>query len=300
MFGRKRRERLRRQAESEEAIRQNQVSAVAYWNELFEQADHGDENAQDTILAKIVTDRYQRPIYPKYFPESLKGSRYAAVVRMGIARSQDGRLPRFLTAYESAASEVEMLEALVRLLFFQKDLSKEDKKRLEEKFGISWDDLHQKLVETAEDQYEYLMEMRESPEHFKMLWDLIFRTRTYRWRGDSLHENDLYKLDVRDFAYPDDWNDLLARHYATPAIESFRDVPDWGPGDVRLLAAQAVDSDDLTNAQIALAFCNCHRNYREAVGDVLTAELAKIVNRHRSSIDHQPDEPREDQRTVKP
>ena len=89
--------------------------------------------------------------------------------------------------------------------------------------------------------------------------------------------------------YPDDWNDLVARYRETPYVDLFRGLPGRGSGDVRLLAAEALRTNSFTDAQIALAYCNAFDSkYRDAVGPVLTAELAKFVVREQAARAVQP------------
>ena len=90
------------------------------------------------------------------------------------------------------------------------------------------------------------------------------------------------------FDYPDDWFDLVAQNVENPSISDFAILnTDVERGAIRQLAAEALRDRSLTNAKIALAFCAISKRYgykdpvshpwREEIGDVLMAELAKMV-----------------------
>lgn len=92
------------------------------------------------------------------------------------------------------------------------------------------------------------------------------------------------------YTHPTDWNDLTARFYENPSLADFRILNcDPTEGSVRLMAAEALANRSLRDAKIVLAHCatenfiGSYRNeqiiwpWRSEIGDVLMAELAKMV-----------------------
>ncbi|OVE79266.1 hypothetical protein BVY00_00900 [bacterium G20] len=169
---------------------------------------------------------------------------------------------------------------LSQLIYLLGQLEDSNRERFETKLAFKTEELKPKLNAVVKSRYQELMAQRRDYKAFVALWELIRSTRSNGWHG-APHKV-LGHLGVEKLAYPTDWNDLVARHYDTPAISTFRNLPDRGPGDVRLLAAEAIRTNDFTQAQIALAYCNCDQHYRLTAGDILTAELAKLVMRHRA------------------
>lgn len=87
---------------------------------------------------------------------------------------------------------------------------------------------------------------------------------------------------LRFLKYPDDWHNIVSMHLENPTLEDFvflrGKLPD--PGSAQLLAAQALRTSSLIDAKIVLAYCNLKNSdkYRKEVGDVLLADLAKMVD----------------------
>ncbi|MDO8591337.1 MAG: hypothetical protein Q7R60_00185 [bacterium] len=253
------------------------AARIREWTDLFEAAESGDEAAQDEIILR--TPRAYD--LPDYLPGALT-SRHANVYKLYRTRKEEQSVRRLLEELAASHDAKIEIECLVHLLQLKVDIWA-TAEVIEERLGFSWGGLHDRLEHVVHSIYEELIANREDPEGFQRLWDFIFRTRRIRDRYDSYWvSGDLLALGIETLPYSDDWNDLIARYYATPAIESFVDLPDRGPGDVRLLAAQAVDDNDLTAAQVALAYCNANERTRQAVGDVLTADLAHLVNHLRA------------------
>jgi hypothetical protein len=156
--------------------------------------------------------------------------------------------------------------------------------RLAHEVGISYEEALDLLKAAVLEQYEWLLPQRQSLRHFIRLQDLIGRT---HYHSSPYMSSDLRGVGIPALAYPEDWNRLVAIHFDTPPIEAFVGLSERGPGQVRLLAAEALKNDGFTRAQIALAYCNSNDDCREAVGDVLTAELAKLVTRCRAETGYQ-------------
>ncbi len=108
-----------------------------------------------------------------------------------------------------------------------------------------------------------------------------------RWPSD-------YKSPV---FYPSNWDDLVTEHIENPALGEFAGInTEPEPGEIRLLAAEALRTQSLKNAKIVLAFCSIKDEvrgdyshsggrskqivwpYHSEIGDVLLAELAKMVD----------------------
>lgn len=95
------------------------------------------------------------------------------------------------------------------------------------------------------------------------------------------------------FALPDNWNTLMLRFVKNPLPSDFHGIRlDFVAGELRLLAATALRTSSLTTAQVVLAMCNHKRGsygtspsyWREEVGDVLLADLAKLVDAHHADM----------------
>lgn len=105
--------------------------------------------------------------------------------------------------------------------------------------------------------------------------------------------------DTRDIlpCLPDKYDEMAARYIENPALGDFQQTnKEPSPGEVRLLAASALRERSLQDAKIVLAFCSIERAeygspgrygsrskqvvwpYVNEIGDVLMAELAKMVD----------------------
>lgn len=89
------------------------------------------------------------------------------------------------------------------------------------------------------------------------------------------------------FVLPDNWNTLMLKFVKNPLPGDFHGIRlDFVAGELRLLAAVALRTGSLTTAQVVLAMCNHRRSsygtkpaeWRAEVGDVLLADLAKLVD----------------------
>jgi len=272
MRWRKRRKEARRAAERaarQRAIEQEREQRLVYWRPVFDRAEAGDKAALDEIfaewahpgiigLSKSMCKRYTRLYNERRYQDQRKN-----VVRL-LAK---------LKGVELAAPRLERLKDLVARLDCYKQTGNVG--RLERELGFTLDQLRAELNQTVKTLYENLEREVEDAETFERFWDLILRT-----RRASFTEINLRDLGVEPLPYPPNWNGMLAQYQAAPMLEHFRELPGRTDGEIRLLAAHAVDTDDLTEAQIALAYCNAHDEIREAVGDYLTALLARVVSRH--------------------
>jgi hypothetical protein len=259
MFGKKR--------AAKAAAERREQDSLRHWLPIFERAKRGDEAAQREFWLTSEC----------LLPESLRDQRdeIGDLYRASQRRNDTSRL---LEARHSAATEIDEIDALKNLLQYRQQVAEQYQEQLEAELHISWKEIVQHLQTVVESYYQELMAGRQEYEKFNTLWILIERTRKGRDYLGRTRDNDLRAVGVEELDYPDDWNYLLALHRQTPALEAFRDLPNRGAGDVRLLADQAVANNSLTDAQIALAYCNAYAAYRAAVGDVLTAQLARVVN----------------------
>jgi hypothetical protein len=112
-----------------------------------------------------------------------------------------------------------------------------------------------------------------------------FKTYVFAHRFDE----DGYRYQAsRNYPTIEDWNELLVRFVKKPVFADFQSVrTEYASGEVRLLAAEALRKGSLVKAQLVLALCDERRArrggptyfpWREEVGDVLLAELAKLVD----------------------
>jgi hypothetical protein len=183
-----------------------------------------------------------------------------------------------------ASEGIERIDLL--LAFYAKVRYLHNRQHLvKEAIGISLDAIRDSLQQAVQQEYERLVFLRDDRDSFIALVALILRTRS---STDNGWRNLRLVAGIKDLPYPDNWNDLVARHYGTPPFELFIGQPERGMGDVRLLAAEAIRTGDLALAQIALAYCNKNKTYRAAVGDVLLAELAKLVEAKLAEIRSHP------------
>jgi hypothetical protein len=92
---------------------------------------------------------------------------------------------------------------------------------------------------------------------------------------------------VEPLVCPDNWNEKVAQHFKAPSIKTFDGfTSDPQPGTVRLLAVRALRERSLVLGKVVLAYCDIRRGkdhlphypYHQEVGDVLLAELAKMVD----------------------
>lgn len=154
-------------------------------------------------------------------------------------------------------------------------------RRIEESVGVTKAQVRSDIKDAVQERYANLIEKREERSVFLLLVEFLAYINYHGW---------YYGLKTKSLDYPADWNDLLARHYDTPDIHLFKRLPERGAGDIRLLAAQAIREDNLTIAQITLAYCNSESihphavPYVTALGGELMAELAKLVERHRAEL----------------
>jgi hypothetical protein len=155
------------------------------------------------------------------------------------------------------------------------------RQRIEEGVGMTKAQVCAEIADAVQERYAYLIDKRKERSFFLELVELMQQIKYDGWH---------YGLSSGTLEYPEDWNDLLARHYKTPDIHWFKGLPERGAGDVRLLAAEAIREDSLTKAQITLAYCKSLIVNRHevplvtAIGSVLLAELAKLVERQQAEL----------------
>ncbi len=101
------------------------------------------------------------------------------------------------------------------------------------------------------------------------------------------HSGEYYAFREK-IVYPDNWNDLVAQHVKNPHYREFigtKDPRDLPSGHTRRMAAEALRTEDLVGAKIALSYCNCNKYVLAEVGSTLTADLAKFIARHEATIE---------------
>lgn len=237
-----------------------------HWVELFDRAEAGDAAAQDEIIDYCWGPGQRGKVqYSDKLPLHVQ-TRYSAVKQLYDIRFQNSRTTKLLANLHQAESLLDRIAALVELQEWRNSYWYRDEvmSRLEQEFSISWDDLKSQLCEAVLEHHQELLPQRGTLDGFEELWEFINRTRTIWTGGHSYTTGDLREVKVPELPYPDDWNDLLALHYDTPDLKDFHDLPDRDSGDVLLLADQAVETNDLTQAQIALAYCNDERQIGRA------------------------------------
>ena len=101
------------------------------------------------------------------------------------------------------------------------------------------------------------------------------------------------KYGVPTPTYPGDWDDLVVKFIDNPSVEDFKNTPRLPVSAVRSMAGTAVVINDLKLAKLVLAYCLVQQvgyeaksrqviwPFRDAIGDVLLAELIKLVTQHK-------------------
>lgn len=250
-------------------------------HELFDRAIAGDADDQDRVRHDWTdSSGYRRSGLDSQFQD-----KYDKVIELRNMRLKIIEFNKLLESLASASSLGQRVHTLLDLYWFLR----EEYWRFEDQpdiLSMSLDDVREQLQTAVKEYYEELMAQRDQPEQFKKLYDLVVQSREKMAysssRPDSKTSVVNVGLDALDFA--PDHNDLVALLYGTPPLSMFVNLRDMGPGEVRLLADQAIEAGDLTQAQIALAYCNQNVHCLQAVGDVLTAGLAGVVNSQRPAI----------------
>jgi hypothetical protein len=278
MLGSKRRAAKRAADEAkrleEEARMQKRAELIA----LLDRAEAGDITAQD----KLVDDKRWRN--ERTIRDRLKKNGRVVAVR----REYEDVKPRAMeleTAWPAVETARLRLRTYVELVKLLKSLHWENIGRIERELGIKPEQQLETLNELIQARYVELLETRHEHDSFLALLKLIKRA----------CESDLAKLGAKKLAYPDDWNELIARFFENPARGDFVQLPGFATGELRLMAAEALRMQDLTKAKIVLAHCkpySDHYNNRDAwkywrheLGDVLIADLTKMVSEKNAALD---------------
>jgi len=280
LFFKKRREERKRRAEEALQAKRNEENSRVF-NDLLERAELGDKKAQDQLVHEG---------WKSTKPEI--ENRIAAIRQLVWIRKEYNLVGKWVvsnhTDWSDANGILGKVKALAWLVFKYEQIENEENlERLSAEIGFTRDQARQILHKAVQDGYKILLARRESLAGFEELRVFIDWTREDRSAPGLRYEDwppAIWKIGIKHLPYPDDWNDLVARLYDTPPLKVFKGLPERGTGDVRLLAAQAIEESDLTQAQIALAYCNAWSDYRVVVGDILTAELARLVVRLRADV----------------
>jgi hypothetical protein len=100
----------------------------------------------------------------------------------------------------------------------------------------------------------------------------------------------LLELGLNANVWPLDWNELVARYVPSPFVRDFNGVPEW-PQGLSLVIPEAIRLNNLTMAKMAAALCKERwRGHRQAVGDVLWADLCKFIEAENARQAFQTDE----------
>lgn len=93
-----------------------------------------------------------------------------------------------------------------------------------------------------------------------------------------LHRQEKYRqVTFTPVTYPDDWNELVAQHYADPKLSDFLPESDTTTGQLRLRGATALQQRDLVEALIVLSYINRYPVYQQALGPMMSRDLALMV-----------------------
>lgn len=89
-----------------------------------------------------------------------------------------------------------------------------------------------------------------------------------------------------NYVYPAMWDNVVAELFENPNLADFIPRPEQGPGEVRLMAVKALRERSVMHCKLVLAYCNADAETRAEVGDVLTADLAKLIDQAHASVNH--------------
>lgn len=274
-FRRRRQERREHERQAQRQHRHAELLAQ------LEAAEAGDQDSLQCFYHLYGRDREQLSNKELERVDEVK-SKFEAQKALPSERAN---LQRFCARYQEVKGTPEEITALRNIVYELRQCQRRNLALIEKAIRLTLAEVSELLKAAVRSRYEELIAGREDRDAFVELKELINRTRMRRkTQLHNLEKGDLKKVGIEPLAYPDDWNILAARHFDTPSIGFFWDLPARSPGHVRLLAAEAVRADDFTEAQIALAYCNDDDEFRAAVGDVLTAELAKLVTEHRAKM----------------
>lgn len=99
-----------------------------------------------------------------------------------------------------------------------------------------------------------------------------------RYRDESEYE----RITGHRYRYPARWNQLMIQFVRNPYLSDFVNVNDLAPGRVSLIAAKALREQSLIRGLLVRAYCR-DSEYRREVGDVLFADITKMVEQLQSA-----------------
>ncbi len=166
-----------------------------------------------------------------------------------------------LEVIKDISDEFAQLEAINRTRYKYR-LPEEDREWIRRRMCELYEFLGQSLLEAAR---------TGDARSFDRLLDMV-SSRPY---GRSNYRR---ALD-REYGFPPDWHDLVARFIESPDVECIATPADnrRRPEEIRLLAARALKVRQLGTAKLVLAQCDDSVDVRAAVGEVLYSELVKLV-----------------------
>ncbi len=254
----------RKKVRQKRATEAKQAAQNSKFIDLLERAEAGDESAQDELVVRSwsTTDperaarlqvvkgrRNERVDMQNNSPTVRKA--YASWQKKVGTNDEIEALAKFVTAYRGVTSPRN-----VGILSQELGLKRRQAKRL----------LYRLVSRTYDRLAARMLEDRDS---FLALRELIQISQNAR---GTLRYAGVYALN-----YPRGWDQAVAKHFRNPHVGDFASGADVNPGELRLMAAEALRVTDIIDTKRALAYANVFPKLREELGDVLTAELAKAV-----------------------
>ncbi|PLS81944.1 hypothetical protein CYG49_01095 [Candidatus Saccharibacteria bacterium] len=270
--------RREREAAAERRTEYNQtVALIQEWVERMEAA----ESDEDKAALPMDDHEWQRLNLSKELGERFTKARAAradARVRVDLHKW----LANLRRAVEHARDDREVRVALFNLVHFVlKGNGQVLKQELDEEQIEQW---RSRLSQLATVWFNQLVAVaRDDSVIFRQdLFPFIAPSNRYEVKETRLTYDSL-RITL---SIPDDWNDMVARHYVDPVLQWFTgESTDEQSGVIRLRAAKALRTRSLTEAKIVLAYCNVSpRNdggypFREALGCVLLARVTEMAER---------------------
>ena len=261
------------------------VKNKASLRELLKRAEQGDAVAHEELVsnARWMSVSTDAEGYSTDLTHRLRAITVPFKKAKLYSERQD-RLDDFIAAWREAIADIpgdfeaalEVMEPTKKLIDHLKSTwhdYPEQREQLLEEAGLTLEQCRESLQSQIDAAYHLVVgNIEASREAF-----IIMRT--------LQHDGVLYGTGYRGGhayygkrnPYPECWNELAARYLESPVVQDFVETGDFHQGVMRLRAAQAVAAKDFTMAKIVLAYCNYNDGYRQEVGEVLLADLAKLV-----------------------
>ncbi|MBW3538026.1 hypothetical protein KY386_00865 [Candidatus Parcubacteria bacterium] len=270
--------RAREQAMSEEEIRQAQEQArleeqTRQLRQLIEEVEAGVSRASWRLASNYDWVLIAQQSQDQNLVSSVHEARRTAQILTEYS-SKRNWIQELFSAWSAAPDSLDRVKGWVEFVRIFHEMYEENRSRLAQELDYDDEAARSHFKGFIVKRYSELQRQAQTDASaFGRLRELILRTQRGRFTGDLAGP-------FRPLEFPPDWNDLVARHVQNPHFDDFlglRQPCDLAIGQFRLMAAEALDHNDLTQAQIVLAYCNYGEQVRVEVGDYLAGQVAKLV-----------------------